>query len=400
MSVVLRRILIWGSLFVLLAGGIAYALRPQPVPVDLARAEVKPLTVTIDEEGEARVRDVYTVYAPLSGYLLRISAEAGDAVAADKTELARIEPAPPAFLDLRSRAEQQAAIEAAKAARDLAAAELQRAEADLAYAAAERERTAKLIAKSAVSERAVDDAERAHRVAEANVATARAQLDMRNHELQQALSRLLPVPELARPEAGTCDCVPVTAPISGTVLRVLRRSAGIVEAGTPLLDIGDPDRLEVVADLLSEDAVRIRPGQKAIITGWGGPDLAARVRRIEPFGQTKVSALGIEEQRVDVVLDFAGPPAERESLGHGYRVETRIVLFQGDVLQVPLGALFRHEGGWAVFVAKDRTAQLRPVETGERTGLSVEIRSGLAKDETVVLYPGDRVAHGTSVVAR
>ena len=162
---------------------------------------------------------------------------------------------------------------------------------------------------------------------------------------------------------------------------------GIVEAGTPLLDIGDPGKLEIVADLLSEDAVRIRPGQKAIITGWGGPDLAATVRRIEPFGQTKVSALGIEEQRVDVVLDFAGPAKERKGLGHGYRVETRIVLFDGEVLQVPLGAVFRHGGGWAVFVDEAGTARMKSVEIGERTGLAVEIRSGLRKDESGVLYP-------------
>ncbi|MGQ9371221.1 efflux RND transporter periplasmic adaptor subunit [Azospirillum sp. ST 5-10] len=399
MSVGVRRLVLWGTLMAVLAAAIVYALRPRPVPVDLAVAQTALLRVTIDDEGEARVRDVYTLYAPLTGHLRRIAVEAGDAVEAGRTTLARIEPAQPAFLDVRSEAEQEAAVEAARAARDLAAADLERAEADLTFATGELERAHRLIGRQTISQRALDDAERAHRVAEAALATAKAALSVREFELRQARSRLLPRQEIAR-RSGECECLAVDAPVSGVVLRVLRRSAGVVEAGAPLLEIGDPHDLEVVVDLLSADAVRIRPGQRAIVTGWGGPDLEAAVRRIEPFGRTEVSALGIEEQRVDVVLDLVEPPERWQRLGHGYRVDVRVVLYEARTLTVPLGALFRHDGGWAVFAVADGRARLRPVTVGERNDLTVGIRDGLAEGERVVLYPGDRIADGVAVTER
>lgn len=394
-----RRLAIWGVLLALLVAGIAYALRPQPVPVDLAAAETRLLRVTIDDEGETRVRDVYTLYAPLGGHLQRIEVEAGDPVEANRTELALIEPASPAFLDVRTEAEQQAAVEAARAARELAAAEVERAEAELAFAAGELDRARRLIRQEAIPQRTLDDAERTHRVAQANVATAKAALDVREHELSQAQSRLLTRQEIAR-RSGACECVPVTAPVSGEVLRVMRRSAGVVAAGAALLEIGDPRDLEVVVDFLSEDAVRIAPGQKAVVTGWGGPELTAVVRRVEPFGQTKVSALGIEEQRVDVVLDLIDPWERWRRLGHGYRVDVGVILFQAEVLTLPLGALFRDDGQWAVFVAENGRARLRRVEIGERTGLAAEIRSGLSAGQRVVLYPSDRVTDGVAIVER
>ncbi len=403
MSVAMRRVLIWGVLGAALAAAIAYALRPQPVLVDLATARTGLLRVTVDDEGEARVRDVYTLHAPVGGYLQRIDAEAGDPVEANRTVLARIEPAPPAFLDVRSQAEQRAAIEAARAGRDLAAADLERAEADLAFATAELERAQRLIKEDNISQRSLDDAQRAQRVAHANLATARATLEMREHELARARSRLLSREELAARIAkrdDDCDCVTVTAPVGGVVLHVVRESAGVIEAGTALVEIGDPGNLEVVVDLLSEDAVGIEPGQKAIIAGWGGPDLDATVRRVEPFGRTEVSALGIEEQRVDVVLDFTATREAWRRLGHGYRVDVRVILFEGDVLQVPLGALFRDGEQWAVFVAGDGRARLRHVEVGARNGLSAEIRDGLAAGDRVVLYPSERIADGTAVSQR
>ncbi|RVM09747.1 HlyD family secretion protein, partial [Sinorhizobium meliloti] len=318
MGVVKRRLAIWGSLLALLAAGIAYALRPQPVQVDLAVAEIGLLRVTLDEEGETRVRDVYTLHAPLRGQLQRITAEVGDVVKAGETQLAQIEPAPPAFLDVRTEAELQAAVEAARAAHNLAAAELNKAKADLTFAEGERARARQLIERRTISQRTLEDAERSYNVAQANLATAEAALKVREHELHQARSRLLSRQEI-RSLREDCECMPVTAPVSGVVLQVMRRSEGVVEAGTPLLAIGDPADLEIVVNFLSEDAVRIRPGQRAIITDWGGEDLNAVVRRIEPFGQTQVSALGIEEQRVDVILDFADPTESWRSLGHGYR---------------------------------------------------------------------------------
>ncbi|MDX0524292.1 HlyD family secretion protein [Sinorhizobium medicae] len=399
MSVVKRRLAIWGGLIALLAAGIAYALRPQPIQVDLAVAEIGVLRVTLDEEGETRVRDVYTLHAPLRGQLQRISAEVGDDVKAGETQLAQIEPALPAFLDVRIEAELQAAVEAARAAYNLAAAELNKAKADLTFAEGERARARQLIERRTISQRTLEDAERSYNVAQANLATAEAALKVREHELHQARSRLLSRQEI-RSLREDCECMPVTAPVSGVVLQVLRRSEGVVEAGTPLLDIGDPADLEIVVNFLSEDAVRITPGQRAIITGWGGEDLTAVVRRIEPFGQTEVSALGIEEQRVDIILDFADPPKRWRSLGHGYRVDVRVILFEGKVLTLPLGALFRQGEEWAVFVAAEGRARLRPVAVGQRNSLEVEIREGLVPGEPVILYPSDRIKDEAAIVER
>ncbi|AFL52503.1 HlyD family secretion protein [Sinorhizobium fredii] len=399
MSVAKRRLAIWGSLLALLIAGIAYALRPQPIQVDLALAETGTLRVTIDEEGETRVRDVYTLHAPLRGQLQRITAEPGDVVKAGDTLLAQIEPAAPAFLDVRTEAELQAAVEAARAAYNFAAAELNKAKADLTFAEGERARARMLIERRTISQRSLEDAERAYNVAQANLATAEAGLKVREHELHQARSRLLSRQEI-RTRSSACECVAVTAPVSGVVLQVMRRSEGVVEAGTPLLDIGDPADLEIVVNLLSEDAVQIRPGQKAIITGWGGEDLKGVVQRIEPFGKTEVSALGIEEQRVDVVLDFADPPERWRSLGHGYRVDVQVILFEGEVLRLPLGALFRQDDEWAVFVAADGQARLRRVAVGQRNSLSVEIREGLRPGQRVILYPSDRIKDGVTIVER
>lgn len=399
MGVVKRRLAIWGSLLALLAAGIAYALRPQPIQVDLAVAEIGLLRVTLEEEGETRVRDVYTLHAPLRGQLQRITAEAGDLVVAGETQLAQIEPAPPAFLDVRTEAELQAAVDAAGAAHNLAAAELNRAKADLTFAEGERARARQLIERRTISQRTLEDAERSYNVAQANLATAEAALKVREHELHQARSRLLSRQEI-RSLREDCECMPVTAPVSGVVLQVIRRSEGVVEAGTPLLDIGDPADLEIVVNFLSEDAVRIRPGQRAIITDWGGEDLNAVVRRIEPFGQTQVSALGIEEQRVDVILDFADPTKSWRSLGHGYRVDVQVILFEGEVLKLPLSALFRQGEEWAVFVAAEGRARLRPVAVSQRNSLAVEIREGLVPGERVILYPSDRIKDGAAIVER
>lgn len=399
MGVVKRRLAIWGSLLALLAAGIAYALRPQPIQVDLAVAEIGLLRVTLEEEGETRVRDVYTLHAPLRGQLQRITAEAGDLVVAGETQLAQIEPAPPAFLDVRTEAELQAAVEASGAAHNLAAAELNRAKADLTFAEGERARARQLIERRTISQRTLEDAERSYNVAQANLATAEAALKVREHELHQARSRLLSRQEI-RSLREDCECMPVTAPVSGVVLQVIRRSEGVVEAGTPLLDIGDPADLEIVVNFLSEDAVRIRPGQRAIITDWGGEDLDAVVRRIEPFGQTQVSALGIEEQRVDVILDFADPTESWRSLGHGYRVDVQVILFEGEVLKLPLGALFRQGEEWVVFVAAEGRARLRPVAVSQRNSLAVEIREGLVPGERVILYPSDRIKDGAAIVER
>ena len=396
-----RRWALWGTLAGLLLAGLVFAFRPRPLAVDLANAERGSLTVTVDEEGETRIHDVHVLSAPVSGRMRRIEAEAGDAVVAGETIVAQIEPIDPALLDARSESEAQATIRSAEAARDLTASEVERAEANLAYARSELTRQQGLIDRGAASQRDFDSARREFRTARAALQTARAAYQGRIFELDRARARLLS-PVEARSRAGECDCIPLRAPVSGRVLRVVRESEGPVSAGEPLIEIGDPAELEVVVELLSADAVRVEAGARAILEEWGGAgSLEARVRRVEPYGFTKVSALGIEEQRVNVILDINEPRERWQALGHGYRVEARIVLWEGnEVLKLPLSALFREGDGWAVFVVEGGMAKLRPVERGRHTGLEAVIVAGLEAGDAVVRYPSDRVEDGVRVVAR
>ena len=224
---------------------------------------------------------------------------------------------------------------------------------------------------------------------------------MRGAELERARAELLS-PLAARGMKPSCPCVPVTAPVDGRVLQVIHESEAVVSAGQPLIEIGDPEDLEIVADLLSTEAVRVEPGQRVMIEEWGGGAvLNGRVERVEPYGFTKVSALGIEEQRVNVIIDFTDPPAQWRRLGHGYRVEARIVLWENeDVLKVPLSALFRDAGDWTIFVEREGRAEKRRVEPGRQNGLESEILEGLAVGERIVLYPSDRVVAGVRLTAR
>jgi HlyD family secretion protein len=401
MTPALKRLLFWGPLAVVLVAVLAWLFRPAAVAVDLVAVDRGPLTVTVSDEGETRVRDMYVVSAPVTGLMRRIELDVGDGVVADQTVVARIEPSDPSFLDVRSEAEARAGVEAAAAARTHAQAQVRRAEAELDFARAEYERFAALARSHTVSENDLDATRQRARTAEAALAEARAQRQVRESEYQVARARLL-TPATSRRQAVDCECVSVFSPVSGNVLRVVNESAGVVPAGTPLVEVGDPDQLEVVVDLLSADAVRVQAGQRVIIEAWGGEQpLAGQVRRVEPFGFTKVSALGIEEQRVNVVIDLQDPRERWQRLGHGYRVEPRIVLWEAtDVLRVPLSALFRHGERWAVFVERDGRAELRPVEIGQGNGLEAEVRAGLEVDERVVLHPGDRVSPGARLAER
>jgi len=391
-----RRMIFWGSLTALLLLFMIYAFRPQPVQVDFADVTRGRLTVTIDEEGETRVRDVFVLSAPVAGRVQRIEIEVGDEVVAGETVVAEIDPVDPTLLDARSETEAQAAVRAA--------------EAELEFASRELERQKQLGQRGVASARDLDSAEKAYRTARAALENARAALQARSIQRERARPR----------RAGEAHIgIPVVAPVSGRVLRVVRESAGVVQPGEPLLEIGDPRDLEIVVDLLSADAVRVEKGQEVLIEQWGGGDLLhGRVRRVEPYGFTKISALGIEEQRVNVVIEFADPPEKWQRLGHGYRVETRIVLWRGDdVVKVPLSALFRahsangHGGAgagsradqaadWAVFVEEKGKARLRPVSRGHHNGLEVEVTSGLDTGTRVVLHPSDRVADGVGVESR
>ncbi len=401
MTVLARRLLLWGVVGLLLAAGLTFAFWPRPIPVDFVTAARGPLIVTVGDEGETRVRDVFVLSAPVTGFMQRIDLDVGDEITAELTEIARIEPIDPAFLDVRSVAQAEAAVEAAQAALALAAAEVEAAEAELDFAEADLQRARRLIGRDTISERTLDDAERAFRTRTAALATAHAALSMREWELERARAQLLS-PATAAREVETCDCVVLMAPVSGQVLHIHQESEAVVRSGQALVDIGDARDLEIVVDLLSEDAVKVEAGQRAIIEDWGGrTDLKGRVRRVEPTGFMKVSALGIEEQRVNVIIDFTDPRESWQRLGHGYRVEVRVVLWEDQtVLKVPLTALFRQGTDWAAFVESDGKALERRVLIGQRTALEAEILDGLEEGERVVLYPSDRVIEGVRLRAR
>lgn len=393
------QMVIWGGIGILLVVAFAYAFRPQPERVDLAIAEQGRLLVSVGDEGQTQVREIYTLAAPVHGRLMRLQGKVGDGVRQGVSELAKIEPAKPAFLDVRSESEARATVKAAEAGLMLAEAEWERAKAELAFASSEFERAHALFKRGTVAQQKLDVMQRAHRVAGAEVLTAQASLDRRRHELELARAKLLSREQLDEMGQG-CNCLVMRAPVDGRILRVFEESETVVEAGTPLLEIGNPRDLEVVVDLLSADAVKVMPGQQALISGWGGEDLRAVVRRVEPYGYTKVSALGIDEQRVDVLLSLADPHDAWRRLGHGYRVDVSITLEEADVLRVPLGALFRDQGGWAVYALRDGQARLQPVELGLRNALHAEVRAGLAEGEAVVLHPGDAIRDGTAIEKR
>lgn len=401
MSLALRRLIVWGPVGLLVGAGLTYAFWPRPTLTDIVAAARGPLMVSIRQEGETRIRDVFELSAPVAGRVLRIELEPGDPVTANETMVAEMKPMDPAFVDRRAEAELEAAIRAAEAAQALARAEFERAKAQLVYARTELDRALQLAPKKTIPESALDEARLNHETARAELARANATLEMRGFELERAKAQLMRAGELAPPVDG-CDCIAVKAPVNGEILRVLQESEGVVQAGAPLVEIGDPQDLEIVADLLSQDAVKVRVGQRVIIESWGGDaDLEGVVERIEPWAFTKVSALGVEEQRVNAIIAFREPREAYAELGHGFQVDARIVLWQGsNVLKAPLTALFREDGGWALFVVEDGRARLREVEIGGGDGVETEIRSGLEEGERIVLHPSDRVADGVRVAPR
>jgi HlyD family secretion protein len=401
MGVLGKRLALWGTIAAVLALLLLYAFRPRAELVDVETVVAGPLQVTVDAEGIARIKDVFTISAPVAGRLLRTPLAAGDPLTRDVSVVATIEPSDPAFLDPRALAESRQELETAEAARKAAAAEVERARTEQRFAHTELERARTLFESGSVPRRFADEAERTAGTAEAAVAGALAALDAREHEVLRARARL--ITPVDRSE-GTleCECVTLTSPVNGRVLRVFEKSATVVAPGTALLEVGDPEELEVVADFLSADAVRIRPGQIATIEGWGGDGaLEARVRHVEPFGFTKVSALGIEEQRVNVVFDLETSRERWEPLGHGYRVISRVVLWEGyDVLTVPVTALYRQASEWYVFVAAAGRAEQRAVTPGFRSGLKVQVLDGLDDGDVVIVNPPASLEPGARVRER
>ncbi|MFV1877117.1 MULTISPECIES: efflux RND transporter periplasmic adaptor subunit [Nioella] len=390
---------------VIVAGALTAAFWPQPTLVDLGTVTRGPMMQTIDEEGRTQVRDAYVVSTPVAGRLLRVEVEPGDPVTRGETQVAVMEPLNPAALDISSREQARAAVAAAEAALRVAQADRNAALANQELAQADLERTRTLAASGTVSQAALDRAERAARADDATVDTAEAAIAMREADLDIAQARLISFDDqgLWGAIANDDHAIPLMAPADGTILQVIQQSETTLGAGTPIMEIGNIEGdLAVSVALLSTDAVQVSPGDRVIIENWGQPvPLPGVVTRIDPFGTTQYSALGVQEQRVNVQVDFTGPGEDREGLGHGFRVELRIVVWEDEnALIVPSAALFRASGGWAVFVVENGTAITRAVEIGHNNGIEAEVLSGLSENETVILYPSAALSEGHSVAQR
>lgn len=387
------------TLAVLLA--LLYAFWPRAVPVDVATVQRGPMMVAITDDGTTRVREVYVLSAPIAGKLLRIETHAGDFITARKTVVATIQPADPAFLDARSHSQLQFTVSAARAARDLAEANLRGRQAEQVLAAKELARTRQLFDKGVVSRARVDTAEAALTAQNAALETARAALRQRDFEIKTAEAALIG-PASAESKAGADCCVQLRAPVDGQILRVLQENESFVQSGQPIAEVGDPADLEIVVDLVSSEAVKVAPGDRVVISHWGGDaPLEARVRRVEPFGQQKVSALGIEERRVNVLIDLASPREQWRRLGHGYQVEAAIVRWQGDnVLKLPVGAMFRRQDKWATYRIVNGRATLTDIAVGHINEETAEVTGGLSAGDDVIVHPGERVTDGVSVSPR
>lgn len=377
----------------LLALLVGLALRPRPIEVEQAVVARGPLVVTVEEDGLARVRDRYTVSAPVSGTLARLEVHAGDRVAAGAA-LARVLPMAPALLDARTRAEAAARVSAAGAGEAAAREAVGRAELAAEEATQALARARSMAEAGGLTKVELDRAIYQERMAQGELRSARFGAAVAKNELAMAKAVL-------GGGAASKEEFPVLAPSDGVVLQVLRESEGAIAAGTPVLEFGDPAALEVVVDVLTADASRVEVGDRATITRWGGEDLEATVRLVEPSAFTRLSSLGVEEQRVNVALGLDSPPERWARLGDRWRVEARIAVDEvADALYVPQSAVFRQGEGWAVYAIVDGVARLRPVEIGLKNGMEVEIRGGLAEGDRVVVFPGDRVAEGARVTAR
>ena len=388
-----------------LAGALTAAFWPRPMAVDMGSVTVSPLVVTIDEEGRTRVAEAYVVSTPVAGRLQRVEVTPGTPVERGVTVVAHMLPTNPAALDVRTREQARAAVTAAEAALRVAQADLNAALANEDFAQTELARTRQLQERDIASDAALERAEQAARIAQANVDTAEAAIGVREAEVANARSQLIGFEDqgLANALGGDSDDIPLYAPADGRVLRVIQQSETTLPAGAPIMEIGDvAGDLEVVVELISSDAVQVAPGDRVIIEDWGGEtDLAGVVQRVDPFGVTKFSALGVEEQRVTAVVALTSPPAARGALGHGFRVEARVVVWEDTAaLTVPASALFREGTDWAVFRVVDGVARLSPVEIGRSDGIATQVLSGLADGETVILYPSAAVADGVAVAAR
>ncbi len=387
------------KLFPWIIGGViaaagAVALMPRGITVETAKVDRGPLEVAVSEDGRTRIKERYTISAPLAGKLERIPWRAGDRVRQGEDVIAVIVPSDPALLDPSARAQAEARRHAAEALKSQAGVQLDNAKVKHEYATSNLERARRLFATNGISHQQFDDAEQAELSAGHAFREAQFAARVAEYELELANAVLL----RADGSAGGIRHE-IRSPVSGSVLRVYEESSRILTPGTRLLEVGDPAALEIEVDVLSADAVRLRPGARAVIEHWGGDQpLAARVRVVEPSAFTKVSALGVEEQRVNVILDFTGPPEEFAALGDGFRVEARLILWESTgVLRAPSAALFRSGREWSVFRCEGSRAVLQAVQPGRSSSDFTEITGGLDEGDEVILYPGDLVEDGVKI---
>ncbi len=386
--------------FILLSMGLlVWGFWPQPILVETTHAKQAPLTVSIEAEGQTRVIDRYVISAPVNGMTCRLHLKVGDEVMQGQV-LMGITPLASQVLDARSRAQAKAQVAAAKSAVLAAQEQASAAEAAKQLAQDKLKRYQPLLKKDLVSEEAFQQAKTEALTTAAAKRSADFNVEVARYELEAALTTL--EYSAATDQQSPTERVKVTSPIDGKVLKVSRQCEGPVQTGEALLEVGDPSALEIEIDVLSADAVKIRPGMTVYIHRWGGDKtLSAIVKRIEPIGFTKVSALGVEEQRVLIICDFTSPEESWQRLGDGYRVEAELVLWhQESVLQVPSSAIFRYQEGWAVFTVEDGLAKRKQVTIGKRTGLASQILSGLTENDVVINYPSDLIEDGTAVTSR
>jgi HlyD family secretion protein len=384
-----------------IVAGLAYvSFREEPVSVDLAVVTRGSLEITVNADGKTKIRDLYEVASPISGTALRSPVEVGDLVAAQKTVVAVVQPSSSGLLDARTRLQFQAALQEALAARQVAQADLQQYRETERFAQSQFDRASALIESGVVSLTRLESDTQSLAIAKAAVEAAQARIDMADGTIERARASLLET-DMSEPSQDSC-CIEIRSPADGVVLSVAAMSQRPIAMGAALVSVGDPVNLELVADILSNDAVRLEKGALAYVERWGGPDpLLAKLDRIDPKARTKVSALGIEEQRVDAYFTLTSPPEDRMSLGDGFSVFLRIVEWRADdVLQIPLSAVFRDGSEWAVFVAQDSKAAFRNIALGQRNGQVVEILSGLEEGEKVVTHPSDDIAEGAALVER
>ncbi len=380
--------------FAIIAG-----LRPRPLEVETATVTTGPLAVTVLEEGKTRIRHRYMISPPVAGFLNRVPLRAGDRIEEGKTVLATLQAQPASFLDPRARAEAEARVKATDATKMRAESELERITASLALARKELARASNLKTTGAISTKDWDTAETQVSMLTREKNSAEFAIRVAEFERAQAQAVLM---QAQSPAAGDSEPFQILAPVTGYVLNVMEENARIVTAGMPIMEVGDPTDLEAEIELLSSDAVGVRPGAEVSIEQWGGETpLRGKVSLIEPGGYTKVSALGVEEQRVKARVDFADPLPASHPLGDRFRVEARILTWRGErVLQVPTGALFRRGNHWMTFALEGGKARLIKVEIGHSNGIAAEVRSGLQQGQTVILHPPDAVTDDASVTAR